>query len=266
VITREIPTELHVRGSSGRLAQLFTNLIINAVQAMPDRPAGGNLVRVTAAVVGDEVTIAVADNGSGIAPEVRDRLFMPFATTKPIGVGTGLGLSVCRQIVDALGGTIEVEDGDGDGGPGTTFQIRLPRARGNREPSQPLPAVSAPITARRVLIIDDEPLVRSVTARILRHHEIHTVASVTEALDLLARDPAFDAIICDLMMPGRTGMDFHAALAAIAPALLDRCVFATGGAVTTAARAFVDQLAPDRLLDKPYDLGALDAAIRAVAR
>lgn len=106
--------------SHPRLVQLLLNLVLNAADAAP-RKDGRVVVR--AARRGDHVRVEVEDNGGGVAPEVKDTLFEPFVTTKPVGEGTGLGLAVCRGLVEAVGGTIGVEDG-ADGG--ARFVIDLP--------------------------------------------------------------------------------------------------------------------------------------------
>jgi signal transduction histidine kinase len=99
-----------VKGNEGRLGQLLLNLIINAVQAIPEGKMSENEIRVSAKMEGKEwVVVEVADTGVGIPPEIMGRIFEPFFTTKPVGVGTGLGLPICREIVSSMGGKITVE-------------------------------------------------------------------------------------------------------------------------------------------------------------
>jgi two-component system NtrC family sensor kinase len=102
-----------------QIQQVLLNLLTNAVDAMP---AGGSL-QVETGVAGSTVFLRVADSGSGIPPDARERIFEPFFTTKERGKGAGLGLPICRQIVEAHGGTIEVTDSPGSG---ATFEVRLP--------------------------------------------------------------------------------------------------------------------------------------------
>ena len=112
-----------VRGSTSRLGQVFLNLVVNGAQAIPADRQGGGLVRVTTATTSDGwACIEIADDGVGMAPYVRARLFEPFHTTKP-GEGTGLGLYITRTIVEAHGGTIEVESAEGVG---TTVRVKVP--------------------------------------------------------------------------------------------------------------------------------------------
>ena len=114
-----------VIADEGRLVQVVVNLLVNAAQAMPDRPTTENRITVRVARGGESALVEVGDNGSGILPELRSRIFEPFFTTKPVGVGTGLGLPVCRDIVGSLGGSLSLES---ELDRGTTFRIVLPIA------------------------------------------------------------------------------------------------------------------------------------------
>ena len=116
-----------VEGSPQKLTQVFLNLLINAVQAIPDGDPGR--IRVRAHQVGDHVEASVEDNGGGIPEELQARIFEPLFTTKPEGKGTGLGLHLSRQIVLEHGGRLEFESRPGEG---TTFRVLLPASRANR--------------------------------------------------------------------------------------------------------------------------------------
>ena len=112
-----------VRGSTSRLGQVFLNLVVNGAQAIPLDRRGGGLVRVTTATGSDGwACIEIADDGVGMTPEILQRLFEPFHTTKH-GEGTGLGLHITRTIVESHGGAIEVESTEGVG---TTVRVKLP--------------------------------------------------------------------------------------------------------------------------------------------
>jgi len=110
-----------VSGSATRLGQVLLNLLLNALQAMPQRPIEQNQVTVSLREHGRHAVLRIADNGSGIEPSQLARIFDPFFTTKQ--KGTGLGLAISRQIVEELGGEIDVESTLGSG---TTFTVRLP--------------------------------------------------------------------------------------------------------------------------------------------
>ncbi|NLE48116.1 MAG: response regulator [Sandaracinaceae bacterium] len=116
----------------------------------------------------------------------------------------------------------------------------------------------------RLLVIDDEPMMGTTLDLLLSdEYEVHYCPSVREALDRLGTDRDFHAILCDLMMPGQSGMDFDAALEAIAPSLRDRLVFMSGGVYTANARAFVNE-SNRRLVSKPFDLDVLLGTLRSI--
>jgi len=116
-----------VFGDPARLAQVVMNLVINAGQALSTGSQADNRICVSNATVGDAARIEVADNGPGIPEALHDRVFAPFYTTKPIGEGTGLGLTICRQIVSSLRGDLELRTSPGGG---ATFRISLPTEPG----------------------------------------------------------------------------------------------------------------------------------------
>jgi len=113
------------RAPPQKLHQLTLNLIVNAMHAVEAQPldVGKHVIRVTTRTEGKEVVLEVADTGCGIPEDIRRRIFEPFFTTKPVGVGTGLGLSVCAMVVQKVGGRIEVTSKVGEG---TTFTVRMP--------------------------------------------------------------------------------------------------------------------------------------------
>jgi CheY-like chemotaxis protein len=219
---------------------------------------------VTTRKEGDRVVVEISDTGCGIPEDELPCIFDPFFSTKPIGVGTGLGLSVCHGIITNLGGEISVNSAPGHG---TTFRVSLPAVdEGERKATLPPPSASrAPRS--RVLIVDDDVLVARSVGRLLgRFHDVCLVSSAAEALALLVgRDDLqeFDVIFCDLMMPGMTGMDLHHELVTKAPEMAARMVFATGGAFTARAQEFLDTT-PNLRLEKPFDLALLDRTIRTV--
>ena len=251
-----------VIANESRLGQVIINLIVNASHAMPDRPAADNqiVVRTRRLPTGD-AAIEVADNGTGIAPDVLPRLFDPFFTTKAGGEGTGLGLSVCQSIVTSLHGRIDV---DTTPGKGTTFSVVLPAAPVVSIASAPPPHATASAAGRRLLVIDDEPLLRRVLGNMLtpQGYEVVEAESGRAGVELAASGPPFDAVLCDLMMPDLDGTAVHAELVRLRPSVASRMVFVSGGAVTDRARAFVER--PDIvLLAKPFTMEQLLAAIEA---
>ncbi|HET9553954.1 MAG TPA: ATP-binding protein [Anaeromyxobacteraceae bacterium] len=259
---REDAASPPVRGEAGRLVQLVVNLLMNAIQAIPAGQGDAHAIRVTTRAEAGLAVLEVRDTGRGMPPEVLPRVFDPFFTTRDPGAGSGLGLPVCHAIASAHGGDIELES---EPGRGTLVRVKLPAAP--PEPGEapaPEPAGGAG-RRRRVLVVDDEPLVLATVARLLQPEvEIDGLADAREALSRLEGGARYDAALCDLMMPGLTGMAFHDALAARWPELAARCGFVTGGAFTDEARRFVERW-PGRTLEKPFEAGALRALVRRLA-
>ena len=260
VVRRLGPVPL-VEGSESRLGQVFLNLLVNAAQAIDEGSPDSNEVRVeTGTHPSGRALIEVEDTGRGIAPEVRPRIFDPFFTTKPVGVGTGLGLSICHGIVTGMGGEIEVESAPGKR---TVFRVLLPAAVRTAPAPQRAPE---PLAGRRarVLLVDDEPRLRASLVRLLEGtHEVTAVGSGVEALEHVGRGEQFDAVLCDVMMPGMGAPEVHAALEKIAPDLARRTLFLTGGAFTSRASEFLASV-PNVKLEKPFDPRALLEALRKV--
>jgi two-component system, cell cycle sensor histidine kinase and response regulator CckA len=242
-----------VDASANRLEQVFLNLLLNAAQAMPEGDPDHNEIRVR--LYGDQqkAVAEVTDTGAGIAESVLSRIFEPFFTTKPVGVGTGLGLPICRSILAAHGGTIEVECRPGEG---ATFRVVLPasttsRSAARRTSSRPLVSVGP---RGRVLVVDDEVAVGSTLRLVLqREHDVQLATSGEEALRLLADGSNFHAIVCDLMMPGMTGVDLYETIRRIYPGLEQRMVFMTGGALMAKTEDFLAKV-KNPVLEKPFDV------------
>ena len=252
-----------IDGNAQRLEQVFLNLLVNATQALPEGRAENEIsVSLREAPGGERLSVEIVDNGNGIAAEVLPRIFDPFFTTKAVGVGMGLGLSICHGIVTAHGGTIDV---DSEPHRGTRFRVVLPARRnvtaaGGR--SAPPGAITAQHPRRkRLLVVDDEPALGIMIQRMLSEElDVDVVTDGRGALAQLDADADYDAILCDIMMPEMTGMDLHAAVAERRPALAARFVFMTGGAFTPRAAEFLATV-PNPRLDKPFDLDALRAVV-----
>jgi PAS domain S-box-containing protein len=250
-----VPT---VMAHEARLAQVFLQLLVNAAHAIPEGDAARHRVVLTTRTEGAWVVVEVTDTGHGMSPEVLARAFEPFFTTRPVGGGTGLGLSTALGLVRSMRGELTATSAPGQG---STFRVRLPTTDAAALlPSSP-EAVEEPATRKRVLVVDDEPQLTSVLRRVLgRQHEVVSVHSGREALELLARDDAFDRVFCDLMMGDLTGMDVYDVLLRRQPELLSRFVFMTGGGFTERARAFL-QSVPLPRIEKPFEPGTLRALV-----
>ena len=242
--------------NEARLGQVFVNLLVNAAEAMPERPAKENVVKVIARMNLGKVCVEVHDNGRGIPPDALGRIFDPFFTTKPPGQGSGLGLSMCRALVEQMGGSISVESVVGKG---SMFRVELPVAPAV-EPVARSTETEPGQRRLRVLVIDDEPLVSSSLKRMLAsRHDVETCASAVEALARgdLAR---FDVVLCDLMMPGMSGVDFYERVVKEWPQLEGRIGFLSGGAFTDRVRQHADAFSA-RLVGKPFEVEKLNALL-----
>ncbi|MBL8740007.1 MAG: response regulator, partial [Myxococcales bacterium] len=219
-------------------------------------------IRVTTRMEGlGLVAVDVSDTGVGMTEEVQRRLFTPFFTTKPMGQGTGLGLSICERIVTGLGGQIRVRTAVGEG---STFSVVLPVADSPGKAPSVMP-VRRPALRRaaRVLVIDDEPLVARAIARALRDNQVICAGGAKEAFELLDGERPFDVILCDLMMPEMTGIDFFQELDRRDPEAAKKVVFLTGGAFTDSARRFLERV-PNPRLGKPFGSHELETLVASI--
>jgi len=252
-----------IRGNMAQLGQVFSNLLINAAQAIPEGDAPNHEIRIVSEVREGAIVITISDTGEGIAPEGLARIFEPFFTTKPLGKGTGLGLSISRQAIAEHHGHIECTS---EVGKGSTFRVTLPIDDDIRPEPPLLPERTA--TARGcVLVIDDEPLIGGVIKATLSGvHEVIAVQRASEAIELLAQGQKVDVILCDLMMPDMGGPELYETMAARWPELVERMVFMTGGAFTSGTVEFVARVAP-RIIAKPFThdelLGMIDERMKS---
>jgi two-component system NtrC family sensor kinase len=263
-VTLDLPANLPVLWADPhQLHQVFVNLITNAQHAMAHAPRPRRLT-ITARhdPVRAALTIEVADTGPGIPPEVRSRIFEPFFTTKPPGQGTGLGLSLCRGIIEGHGGTIAVEAAPGHG---TVFRIELPA---DVQPAvAAAPAVAAqPVRGKTILVVDDEPEVAAVLADFLSidGHRVEIVANGARALDRLQAG-SHDAILSDLRMPELDGPSLYRALARQSHPLVRRFIFVTGDVLGEDTRQFLEETGV-LCVSKPFDLEQIRRVLEAAFR
>jgi CheY-like chemotaxis protein len=214
-VTTEFADVPPVAGEPAELREVFTNLLLNAVDAMPE----GGTIHFGVQLEGGVVVATVRDSGPGMPPEVRERVFEPFFTTKGPR-STGLGLSVAYGIIKRHAGRIEV---DSQPGRGAAFTVMLPvpaqAEAGRREAARPVTATAAVPT--RVLVIDDERPVRELIADILRTagHVPLTAEDGPTGLALVERDGPPDVALIDLGLPGMSGWEVAARLRASRPHL-----------------------------------------------
>ncbi len=248
--------------NASRLGQVFLNLLINAIQALPEAGAQRIIVRSSVTAEG-AVSVDVQDSGIGIPEDQIGQVFDPFFTTKESGEGTGLGLSICHNIVSAAGGRIRVASTPGEG---TVFTVELPAAAQavSAPNASPRPSVAGG-PAGDVVVIDDDALVGRSLRRALRGHRVTLFTSGEDGVAHLLAHPETDLVFCDLMMPVMSGMDVFEAISEVAPNLAERFVFMTGGAFTPRARAFANADAR-RCLEKPFDVDVVRAIADEAAR
>ena len=276
--TLPVDVQLQTQLSAGRAAmlgdatqvhQVVVNLATNAVQAMPaggmlsvtlqtTRVAEPYLTTTGALGAGDYFVLTVIDSGSGIAPEVRDRIFDPFVTTKEVGTGSGLGLSLVHGIVTDVGGAIDVTSVPGHG---STFTVYLPWS-GEANDSQTAEAPALPRGGhQQVLVVDDEEMLVRLTTETLI--ELGYVAvgftSPTEALAAFRAHPErFDAVLTDERMPDMPGSVLVAALRELRPDIPVILMSGyLGAGVTVRARA----AGVTTILAKPVSRRELAAAL-----
>jgi len=253
-----------VLANPGRLGQVFLNLVVNAAQAIEPGAAGRNELRLrTSSAADGHAMVEISDTGAGIPRDALPHIFDPFFSTKPVGVGMGLGLSICQSIVSAMGGRIEVQS---EVGRGSVFRVLLPAAPENEAVAAAAPARTAPAQPvgrrGRVLVIDDEPLVgTSIRHALASEHDVSVTTAARQALDEIQAGDRFDLILCDLMMPELSGVEFYQELSQLAPSQLERVVFLTGGAFTGAAEEFLARVS-NPCLEKPFDVPFLVGMVR----
>lgn len=261
------------------MAQVVDNIVRNALLASPS--GGEVMVQLHWDELGWRITIA--DQGSGVPDHVRAHLFEPFFTTRPVGEGTGLGLAVSQGIVDQHGGRLVLDDPLDDAPSGARFTVWLPAALASAPDDDPgagndaifsIPSDDTPTRVKvdmtnppTMLLIDDEAAIRMALQRFLtrRGWVVDTCSTGLEARDrLMAPDAAarYDAIVCDLKMPGMTGIALYQHLEAHQPQLLDRWIFATGDVASEDVAGFLETVSCP-VLEKPFSLASLADLLEA---
>ncbi len=268
----------HAEVDSSQIEQVILNLAVNARDAMGD---GGTLVITTRAAhpedlrnavgLNDEprecICLSVSDTGTGIDRNTLDHIFEPFFTTKEPGVGTGLGLSVVFGIVEQHGGWIGTNTRPGHG---TTFNIYLPVIP--EPPAEPAPdtnsdemdATGTTGAGSRILLVEDEAVVREFAAHALRHfgYDIVDVESAEEAIRLLDDDDAgFDMVFSDIVLPGKSGIELAEEIRARDTGV--RILLASGYPDRRVTRCHPQELGIP-FLCKPYSIRGLLESVRDV--
>ncbi len=265
-----------VRADQGQLEQVIINLAVNARDAMPD---GGKVELRTSNVTltgelkrgaeivpaGDYALIEVEDNGSGIEPEVVDRIFDPFFSTKEVGAGTGLGLSTVYGIVKQSGGHVFV---DSKLGQGTVFSIYLPHAHaaaGAAAVEEQAPKAARDLSGMStILLAEDEDAVRAFAARALRKkgYEVHEAQSGEAALDIVKeKGDTLDLLVTDVVMPRIDGPTLARQVRETHP---DIKIIFISGYTEDAFRKKLGEEEGIHFLPKPFSLKQLAAKVKEV--
>jgi signal transduction histidine kinase len=258
-----------VFADQAQLELALMNLIINARDAMP---AGGSVTilaenrkvgegELNGAEAGDYVRLSVQDTGTGIPRENLEKVMEPFFTTKEVGKGSGLGLSMVYGFAKQSNGAFRL---DSEAGSGTTAELWLPRAPGEKKKDktpaaeEPAPGASRPL---RILLVDDHEEVRSTTAAMLCDfgHEVVEAATGTAALTALKSDCSYDLLITDYAMPHVSGAEFLREARTLCPGV--PALMITGYAD---ADAIKDRPEAVEVLLKPFTPRKLESAIARI--
>ncbi len=259
------PVSPVVMGDTHQLQQVFLNLVNNARQAIESHRSHGK-IHIASHIDGTVVRIHFADDGPGISPENLKKLFTPFFTTKAVGEGTGLGLSVAYGMIKEHGGNIVV---DSVPGTSTTFTIELPLAIG--EPTKPVEAPKAPSAqsppanegkGRKILIVDDEAsILELVTLALeLQGYQVDTLSDGKAALEQLERT-RYDLTILDFKMPGMGGQEVYQHLLRSNPEAARRVLFMTGDVLGEKTKKYLQE--HGRLcVAKPFSLETFRSMVK----
>jgi signal transduction histidine kinase/CheY-like chemotaxis protein len=274
LVTRLEARPSAVRGDPSQLEQALMNLALNARDALGGRSAGeiavatrtvemdtGSCARHPGLKAGPCVVVSVTDDGCGMPREVQARIFEPFFTTKARGEGTGLGLSMTYGIVKNHGGSIGVYS---EVGHGTTFNVYLPVDAQSATLAELPPEATEVIRGHgRILVVDDEEIVRGAAAAMLRHlgYEVVALADGEEAI-LYYRHfgDRIDLVLLDMVMPKMAGRECLQKLREINPQV--RVVLSTGFGLNDAAQRILDEGAIG-FAQKPYRAAELSRAVAA---
>jgi len=251
-----------------QLESALINLVVNARDAMPD---GGRITVSTASyredsatgggkqgpAPGDYILMSVTDTGTGMSSEVLARAFEPFYTTKPIGQGTGLGLSMVYGYIKQAKGYVQI---DSVPGRGTSVRLYLPMYKGEAVHLTAEPNLAPEGTGETILVVEDEPVVRSLVVEVLTELGYQTLEAgdANEALAITESSQRIDLLVSDVGLPGMNGRQMADIVRQQRPTL--KILFATGYAESAAARDF---LGPDMaVITKPFDIESFAAKVR----
>ena len=267
----DVVTELEalptIPGRRGRLLQVVTNLVVNALHAVETLPYEERRVRVATTAEAACVRLKVEDNGIGMTEEVQRRAFDPFFTTKGAERGTGLGLAMCAEIVKSHRGQIRVHS---EVGKGTRIEVELPFENGlkpaERGAAPSTPEIRPAVFNRlRALVVDDEPTLLVGFAKALaRQFDVDVAEDGLAALDKIRSGVEYDVVVCDLTMPRLDGPGLYQQVCDEHPEYASRFIIATGAALTEKTAEFIRRDGLE-VLHKPFGLADLREAASRIA-
>jgi signal transduction histidine kinase/CheY-like chemotaxis protein len=270
-VEADLPPDLpKVPGDADRLRQLLANLVINAQNALRQTPTARRItVRVEAAEGAPVVRLVVEDNGPGVPPHLRERIFEPFVTTQPDGEGTGMGLPLCRGIVADHGGELRLEDAPG-GGCRFVAELALTNDNDKDEPGPAAAPAADPGPAspsrgpRTILVVDDEPDIASLIGDALvgAGHAVDASSTAAATLERL-RERQYDAVVADIRMPEMDGPRLYGEIERLHPELARRVVFVTGDTLSPTTAAFIRGIGAP-VVGKPFEIEDLVRTVNRV--
>jgi len=262
VITRLDPELPATIADGGQLQQVFLNLIVNAETEMSLAHDKGRL-SIKTEKIDNAIRISFKDDGPGIAKENMDKIFNPFFTTREVGEGTGLGLSMCHGIIAEHNGQIYAKSKSGKG---ATFIVELPIVTRPEQLELAEPEVEEAEEAAKakILVVDDEPTVLSLVSRVLTDegHEVETIDNADDALEMI-ESKRYHLILLDIQMPGMSGTELYKRIHKIAPSLARRIVFITGDVIGARTTAFLSRTKAHYIM-KPFDAEQLKREVNRI--
>ena len=262
VITRLDPELPATIADGGQLQQVFLNLIVNAETEMSLAHDKGRL-SIKTEKIDNAIRISFKDDGPGIAKENMDKIFNPFFTTREVGEGTGLGLSMCHGIIAEHNGQIYAKSKSGKG---ATFIVELPIVTRPEqlELAEPKVEEAEEAAKAKILVVDDEPTVLSLVSRVLTDegHEVETIDNADDALEMI-ESKRYHLILLDIQMPGMSGTELYKRIHKIAPSLARRIVFITGDVIGARTTAFLSRTKAHYIM-KPFDAEQLKREVNRI--
>lgn len=248
--------------SEGRLEHALLNLLLFAARSLPEegeRPGRIEVETGTDAI--GRAFVRISDNGPGLGPGARGRLFEPFGARDD----GGLGLTVCHDLIRSMSGEIEIES---ESGLGTQFLVSLPPtsqgavAGRPSQRSEPPQSYNEPVSARVLVIDDDVGVANSLRVMLQEQHDVLSEQSGQAGLRRLLKEEPFDVVFCDLVMPDLGGIDIYYALQLNRPGAEQKLVFMTGGVFTPDAETFLTHV-PNPRVEKPFSLRQVEHLVRS---